>query len=397
MSSLDAKKLPPVFTPVFDANNHMAAIRVNHALDFQPDPGLLASMERVFADAAAGSFSSLPLLVETTKPAQWLNAFDSPKQSHKLHFLMPASCVDNVAMQTRADGVVPNNVVLIVSGLPDSNKPLQALGFNAAQSLDGCQTALLKKFPGPHLATNIASHATHRQCRSIGFHWFEGCWPLQQDGGQDAQCTTPRSTLLNLLGLVAGDADSHEMEALFKRDPNLSYQLLKLVNSVSFSLTHKITNFKQAITLLGRRQLQRWLQLLLYAGHHGPGGASALLSFVARRAAFMEGAIAARSGKQDEKDRAFMIGMFSLLDVLFRAPIADLVVPLNLHDDITNALVAHEGTLGQLLELAITTESNIADNDLCQSLEALAISPATFIEIQLKALAWAAQVSGEMG
>ena len=207
--------------------------------------------------------------------------------------------------------------------------------------------------------------------------------------------STSRSTLLNLLALVASDADSHEIEALLKHDPNLCFQLLKLVNSVSFSLTHQISSFTQAITLLGRRQLQRWLQLLMYAGHHGDNSASPLLGIVAQRAALMEALVAARNGTQADKDRAFMTGLFSLLDILLNAPIVDLVTPLNLEESITRALVAREGTLGRLLDLAIAAASP-PDSGLADVLAELEVTPDAFMCAQRQAIAWAARISREM-
>jgi c-di-GMP phosphodiesterase len=167
------------------------------------------------------------------------------------------------------------------------------------------------------------------------------------------------------------------------------------VNSVGFALTHKIDNFKQAITLLGRRQLQRWLQLLLYAGQHHNGGPGVLLGYAARRAAFMEAVVEARNGKQDDKDNAFMVGLFSLLDVLFKTPIADLVTPLNLHDEIGRALIAREGVIGRALDLAISTET-APNESLAQHLGELGVTSDAFVRAQLRAVNWAAQVCREM-
>ena len=86
---------------------------------------------------------------------------------------------------------------------------------------------------------------------------------------------------MTMLALLARDADSRELEAQLKQDPGLSYHLLKLVNSAAFSSGTHIASFGQAISRIGRRQLQRWLQLLLYARQHPDGPPNLLLPIAA--------------------------------------------------------------------------------------------------------------------
>ena len=88
------------------------------------------------------------------------------------------------------------------------------------------------------------------------------------------------------LRLTSTRFDGHLEEArVLKQDPALSYHLLKLVNSAAFGFANPIHNFTQAINVLGRRQLQRWLQLLLYARPQQDGMPNLLLPEAARRAA----------------------------------------------------------------------------------------------------------------
>jgi EAL and modified HD-GYP domain-containing signal transduction protein len=154
-----------------------------------------------------------------------------------------------------------------------------------------------------------------------------------------------------MLALLARDAESREIEFQLKQDPGLSYHLLKLVNSAAFSSGTHIASIGQAISRIGRRQLQRWLQLLLYARQHQDGPPNLLLPIAARRAAVLEALCKRDGGDRDEQDLAFMTGVFSLLDRLFRMPMAALLRGVNLPDDVEAALLRREGRLGQRLQL----------------------------------------------
>ncbi|MDP1956853.1 MAG: HDOD domain-containing protein, partial [Rhodocyclaceae bacterium] len=141
----------------------------------------------------------------------------------------------------------------------------------------------LRKLPGPHLALGPTTDLCPGFCK---FHWRAGHDGLLATTTAAAAKTdtTSRNLLLKLLVLVTSDADSRDIGDLIKHDPNLAYHLLKLVNSPAFAPERKITSFAQAIVLMGRRQLQRWVQLLLYARPPGSTVASALLPRVALRA-----------------------------------------------------------------------------------------------------------------
>jgi EAL and modified HD-GYP domain-containing signal transduction protein len=74
----------------------------------------------------------------------------------------------------------------------------------------------------------------------------------------------------------------------------------------------------------------------------------------------MESLCEFRGGDRDEQDRAFMTGMFSLLDVLFGRPLTELLEPLNLADDINEALLARGGRLGPLMAVVALSKRSPA-------------------------------------
>ncbi|MET0266648.1 MAG: HDOD domain-containing protein, partial [Duganella sp.] len=272
------------------------------------------------------------------------------------------------------DGVAPGPVASLCGA--------RALSMDASLSLPPL-VALIGQ-PGPHLATHMRSPERLAACAEAGFSWFMGDFALfpERDTADDG---TSRKRVLALLGLLARDADSHELEILLKQDPALSYQLLKLVNSAAFALSSPVHSFSQAINVLGRRQLQRWLQLLLYARQQNDGLANPLLPLAAVRAAQMEALVRAQGGDRDRQDMAFVAGVFSLLDVLLGMEMTEIVAALSLDLEVVMALLDRAGPLGALLKL-------VEQQDRA-ALEQSGIDAETYWQTQLQACQWAIQVS----
>jgi EAL and modified HD-GYP domain-containing signal transduction protein len=240
---------------------------------------------------------------------------------------------------------------------------------------------------GPHLAHGVNSAERLSECARVGYEWFSGDYPLHPKGTANQHDGSSRKRLMTLLGLLARDAETRELECLLKQDPALSYHLLKLANSAAFAHTTAITSFGQAISVLGRRQLQRWLQLLLYARQEADGLANPLLPIAAMRAAQMEALCKLRGGEREEQDLAFMTGVFSLLHLLFALPMEEIVGALSLPAIAADALLTRGGPFGQLLTLIEAGRVNAAD------LDKAGLAPDAWWNSQLHAYHWAIQVS----
>ena len=179
--------------------------------------------------------------------------------------------------------------------------------------------------------------------------WLSGNWylapPTKTSGNQAAS----RALSLKLLQLVAEDADTCEIEAIFRQDPVLAYHLLRLVNSLGVGVGRPVAGFSQAILILGRQQLKRWLNLMLFAANRDDYRSAMLMAHVSIRARSME--LLAKAGGSDRsvQEHAFMAGMFSLLGILFGMPLVDILKPLKLNDSLRDAVLHRGGELGQLL------------------------------------------------
>ena len=231
--------------------------------------------------------------------------------------------------------------------------------------------------------------------------WISGAWYQQPPAKLAAAQAASRARALQLLQLVSADADTHDIEAVLRHDAAVSYHLLRLVNSVAMGFKREITSLAQAILLLGRQQLRRWLQLLLFSARDDDPRCAMLAAHVTLRARSMELLAEACGLDRATQDQAFMVGMFSMLGTLFGQPLPQVLATLTLPDALRRALLDGEGTLGQLLTTVTAAEGPLGgdeprdrdDNRLIAQLDALALPPATFNRLRLQAALWTVQMS----
>lgn len=246
----------------------------------------------------------------------------------------------------------------------------------------------LKRWPVTLLAEKVEDIDQANHCKDLGFNLFQGYYYARPTILTGKHADASKMALMQLLGLVLEDADTQKIEQVFKHDPSLSYNLLRLVNSVAMGMRNKISSLKQAIVVLGRKQLQRWLQLLLFVTQRD-GLQSPLLELAATRGKLMELLAKAQAQRDIEyQDRAFMAGIMSLLDTLLGLPMTEVVKQVGLATDVEDALLKHEGRLGKLLLLAKALEQN--DFTAAEGLLAdLQLNQANLIGAQMEAMRWA--------
>lgn len=249
----------------------------------------------------------------------------------------------------------------------------------------------------PHLkmlAEKVETAEEFEHFKTLGFHYYQGYFFAKPSVLSAKKGNPNQVTLVRALGLIMGDAELSEIERVFKESPDLMLGLLRLVNSVGMGLARKIGSLHQALVVLGRRQLQRWVQLLLYA-RDGGSVSSPLMQLAAVRAKMMELLSQSHSDKShttdDAKDHAFMAGILSLVDVALGKKMEDVLDQLGLIDEVRNAVLNREGFLGRLLLL--TEKLEIEDFDAVESLtHELGISPIHLQEAQVAAMQWAANL-----
>jgi len=246
------------------------------------------------------------------------------------------------------------------------------------------------------LAEKVDSREQMEFCRELGFELFQGYYFARPTIIAGKKLDHSQLALMRLTTLLLEDADTVEIEKVFKQEPGLTVNLLRLTNSVASGVRTHITSLRHAITVLGRRQLQRWLQLLLFAGQQG-GTASPLLQLAATRGRLLELLAEKLRGRNPELvEQAFMTGIMSLMPTLLSQRMEDILVQLPVAPTMVHALTGERsGTLGSLLQLAEASENGDCEQIEAQLSQLDGLNAAVLNAALSQALAWANNIGRE--
>jgi EAL and modified HD-GYP domain-containing signal transduction protein len=243
----------------------------------------------------------------------------------------------------------------------------------------------LKALPVKLLAEKVETHEEYEACRKLGFHYFQGFYFAHPETLTAKVINPSYASVLDLLNMVSKDAEVKDVETGFKRDPALSFKLLRYINSVGFGLSCEIQSIRHALTILGTKQLYRWLTLLMVtAGENAT--APALMKTAITRGRLTE-LLGEEFFEKTDRDNLFIVGVFSLLDAMLEMPMEQVLEKVLLPDAVTDALLTREGIYGPFLQLTEACEG--ADSSRIELLAStLQLDPEKINDCHIAALAW---------
>ncbi|MBB5020778.1 EAL and HDOD domain-containing protein [Desulfurispira natronophila] len=223
-------------------------------------------------------------------------------------------------------------------------------------------------------------------CRRLEFPLFQGYFFAVPEVVEGHSREPSKITVIQLIQMLSDDqisADSIARE--LKVHPELSVNLLRYINSGAFYMRSDIRSLEHAITLIGRTRLMSWLLLICYADPHHGGLRGPLLESAIFRAKLMEEVAATIYGTHSEKkEQAFFAGMLSLVDVIFRIPLEEILQSIHPSAIVKKALLHRTGSLGKILSLAEVMERTTTDQ-AADHLSSLGVSAEQMEKLRLNA------------
>ncbi|MDD5717996.1 MAG: EAL domain-containing protein [Sulfuricurvum sp.] len=210
------------------------------------------------------------------------------------------------------------------------------------------------------LAEKVENMEIFERCKKAGFSYFQGYFFEKPTIISGKKIEPSMMNVIDLINTFYITSDIDVITEKFSRYPELTFNLLRYINSAAFSFHSKISSIKQILTLLGPSRLRSWLGLFLYAGTKEHLFQEAILEAAMFRGKMMQDLVQA-CNKGELADEAFLIGSLSLIDTYMQVEMGSILENIHLGTSIKNALLNREGYLGKLLSVVekLETTENI--------------------------------------
>ncbi|MDR2594262.1 MAG: EAL domain-containing protein [Fibromonadaceae bacterium] len=209
------------------------------------------------------------------------------------------------------------------------------------------------------LAEKIETEVDFNICRAADCDYYQGYFFAKPENLNSDKIDINSFGALQLLRSVYEHLEIEELNSEFKQQPELSVNLVKYLNSAQFALRTQVKSIRHAISLLGYDNLKRWLLILAYANKQNDiTEQSPLLNNAIHRGTFFEEVTKLMNLDKNVADKAYLMGLISHLDALYKVSMQTILEQLPLDSEINKALLDKEGTLGDLLALTEAVETD---------------------------------------
>ncbi len=247
---------------------------------------------------------------------------------------------------------------------------------------------------GPRLlAEKVETRQDFQLAKECGYSLFQGFFFSKPEiiSGRDIP-GYKLNHLRMLEQLSREDLDYKELAKTIGQDLSLSYKLLNYINSAYFGVGKTVSSVSQAILLLGEREVRKWASLVTLTGL-GQDKPQELMVTSLVRAQFCE-AMAKGVGLKGKGSELYLMGLFSLLDVLVGRPLDEILTEIPLGREIKSAL-SNSGVNQHKKVLNLVSHYEKAEwQKLSGLIRELGLSSADVVMAYLQSLVRAEQILG---
>jgi EAL and modified HD-GYP domain-containing signal transduction protein len=204
-------------------------------------------------------------------------------------------------------------------------------------------------------AENLHSKDEFENAKNSGvYKIFEGTFFRVPINKRDTEVTPMKINYMKLMTVInQDDFNLEEVANVVAQDPALSIDLLKIANKLT--INSNIRSINQATALLGQKEIRRWLNATLF-NELAAGQPNEITRLSLIRARFAEN-LAPAFDYAMRKDELFLMGLFSLLNLILDMPMEDALSQVGVSAEIKKALINDDGIFSPQLEFLLSYEA----------------------------------------
>lgn len=286
------------------------------------------------------------------------------------------------------DGFLPRPERAPLLSLADFVKiDFQAIGYDLRREIYAVGSGSGARF----VAEKIENDIQLRIAVSEGCSLFQGYFFSQPVVVASHAIPQNYMVYLRLLAELHRDpVHLRRVEKLMSGDASLCYRILRVANSALQAHPGMVSTIREALLMIGENSLRRMIAVAIAGSlsHHRP---TALLSMALARAQFCE---LLAPGLSAEPGQFYLLGLLSLLDVLFEMPLARILDTIPLDPAMKSALLGNDGVASHTLDLVRALES--CDWPRCEKIQnQLGLAEGVIAAVYAESLRWASAMLGE--
>jgi len=215
----------------------------------------------------------------------------------------------------------------------------------------------VKKYGKKVLISMIEREKEYKEALEFGADYFQGFYFAKPEVVKKTKLTPfLKVTLLRLLNAISTARSLKEIAKIIETDVGLAVKFLQFVNSAYFARRKKVESLEHAVSFVGLENIKKFVLLVsmnefLQVENPELWRKSLIRAFIAEELT--------NRYSPDVSEKAFLVGLFSLLDKILGVDIPTFLRDLNVDEEVVKAFEERNSSLHKLLDMISKLEEAV--------------------------------------
>ncbi|MHC1724008.1 MAG: EAL and HDOD domain-containing protein [Aminipila sp.] len=255
------------------------------------------------------------------------------------------------------------------------------------------QIEIIKKYKRPglkFLAEKVETSKDFDRAKSVGYDYFQGYYFSKPSIFKYKDINSIGTSHFEMIKVLNSPFPNYtNLASIVEKDVSLTYKLFKFANSPIYGGIEQISTVRKALVRLGFSNIRKWMYLIVLRSM-SLGQSDEVVCVSLQRAKMLE-MIAVDCGLGKRAPECFLVGLFSMLDVLMNKPLEKVLEDLPLPDETKDAIIYRTNSLGLPLQLALAYEKGDW-NEVERLCKLLKLKPMDILSTYLESVKWANEI-----